>query len=748
MSMSNLPWTSLNPVVETLDVRRSDDTDDAAICLPSDLLAATPECAISCIHDFTHTNYQEYACPFTSSLTYLCTSTTSSGLTIGEGAIQCLVSRCSGADLTKTAVYNICDTVPGAIAKTASIITATIQPAKTASTMAGPLPATIGNPMVTQAVTSIVMASGIPSIAVPTTAPPIPSDTTDISSSSIQTVQSLPSTTSSRSNSSASAVAVADKGTPKSGLSTSAIAGIGIGAAFATLLILALIFWRCRRREKLQRRRSMRWSMHGARTPPPDYGSPPVLPAIVKMPEESFLSPAASNQRFYSTAPDQEKRRSFWRRSIRPEDIGVAVSPHMIEESSPASFSSQQSMTKLLPKIPGKPPARASKGLWPAPLSLQTERSRRSSTYRPASDATIFDEDLEASATFHPPRLSEARDSVSMSNPSKKRERTYPAPLQLNPIESHTFPNPSKGKEQSPADRIPLTPTYDNGNVVQSLPRDYPPSSWRQTGKMDDLVAPPPLSALPEEMSPSRPVQPHMNVLRKKMPPRIATKAARSEPALISSDPKPPPHRKDSTTTVATDIEEDTTPEEIEKQMEMVEKRKPAAILISRSDDVFDGPRSPISNLKYPTIPRSAGLSRHAESTPQRQRKLEVPLTPTRPGPSRPSRDQLVRNEASFMVTETTSSDGQLSDHSIEWPVPPPPRTARDSLKTGMSKLRENPSSANRGSSTAFTPQSMDHVLKFGPRSSSLMLPSGTTSTAKHSPVSTQKGDLFFKVEI
>lgn len=746
--MRNLPWTSPNPVVRTLDVRRSDDTDDEVICLPSDLLAATPECAISCIQDFTHTNYQEYACPFTSSLTYLCTSTTSSGLTIGEGAIHCLVSRCSGTDLTKTAVYNICDTVPGAIAKTASVITATVQPATTASTMAASLPATIGNPMVTQDVTSIVMASGIPSIAVPTAAPPIPSDTTNISSSSIQTVQPSPSTTSSGSNSSASAVAVTDKGSPKSGLSSSEIAGIGIGAAFATLLILALIFWRCRRREKLQRRRSMRWSMHGARTPPPDYGSPPVLPAIAKTPEESFLSPAALNRRFYSAAPVEEKRRSFWRRSIKPEDIGVAVSPHVIENSSPASFSSQQSMTKLLPKIPEKLPTRASKGLWPAPLSLQTERSRRSLTYRPASDATMFDEDLEANVTFHPPRLSEARDSVSMSNPSRKRERTYPAPLQLIPIDSHAFSSSSKGKEQSPAARIPLTPTYDNGNVVQSLPRNYPPSSWRQTGQVDDIVPPPPLSALPEEMSPTRHVQPHMNVLRKKVPPRIATKAGRSEPTLISSEPKPHPHRKDSGTTVATDIEEDTTPEEIEKQMEMVEKPKPAAILISSSDDVFDGPRSPISNLKYPAITRSAGMSRHAESTPQRQRKLEVPLTPTRPGPSRPSRDQLIRNEASFMVTETTSSDGYLSDHPIEWPVPPLPRPARDSLKTGMSKLRENPSSANRGSSKAFGPQSMDQVLKFGPRSSSLMPPSGPTSKAELAPGTTQNGDLFFKVEM
>ena len=60
-------------------------------------------------------------------------------------------------------------------------------------------------------------------------------------------------------------------------------------------------------------------------------------------------------------------------------------------------------MTKLLPKVPEKLPTRASKGLWPAPLSVESGRSRRSLMHRPASDTTVFDEDLEANVTFSSP---------------------------------------------------------------------------------------------------------------------------------------------------------------------------------------------------------------------------------------------------------------------------------------------------------------------------------------------------------
>ena len=732
--MQGLPWITLNPAVSGLTARQS---NDGSICLPSDLLAAVPDCAANCLLDFALTNYQDNTCPFTSSLTYLCTSTTSSGLTIGEGSIQCIVSRCTGDELTILNSYNTCDSVPGAIPKAASVITATIQPASTASptAMDTPLPPIIGNPTTTQDVTSIVMASGIPSLAPPPAASSNPSEPTSSSFSSTDTLQPSSTTGSGGSSSTNTSTAVADRAAPSAGLSSGSIAGIGIGASLLTFGILALIYWRCQRREKLKRRRSTRWSMHGARTPPPNYDLPPDVPPTTTVPETEFLAAPTSTQRFYSAAPAEEKRRSFWRRSIKPEDIGVAVSPHVNEASSPTSFSSQRSMMNLLPKVPEKLPTRSIQGLWPAPLKLESARNRQSRPFRPLSDVTVFDEDIEATAASHPPRLTRARDSVVLrSSSAGPRERTLPAPLQLNPIYPNAQSRLSEQKELSPTARIPLTPTYDNGNFIHSPPRAYPPSSWRQ---FDDMLSPPPLSALPEELSPTRNAQPHKNVLRKKIFPPSAVRAVRS------AAPKPQPPRKDSDTTVATEIEEDTSPDEVDKQLEMLEKPTFAPISICP-----EGPRSPISNLQYPAIPPSAEISRQAGFIQQRSRNLMVPTTSAKAGPVRPSRDQLVRNEASFVVSDTTSSDGYLSDRSIEWPVPPMSKEVQKLLTTVVPRLRENPSSANRESGQTMVQRSMDSVLGFNERSSSLNPASVSVAKQRPAPAATQNRDLFFKVEL
>ena len=406
--------------------------DGQAICLPTDLLTAAPECAVGCILEFTQLNYSQNLCPFTSSLTYLCTSPTTSGLTIGEGSLQCLVSRCTGDDLKNTSVYNICDSVPGAVAKTVSVITATIEPATTASAMATSLPPLIGNPTSTQEVTSIVLASGMPSLVPPAATAsnnnPVPSPTT-VTTASQTSIQSHPSGT---------AVAASNKVSPAPNLSNAQIAGIGVGSALVSFLIMGLIFWHCRRRDKIQRRRSMRWSMHGVRTPPPNYGGPPPdLPVTAKVPDNGFLA-APSSHRFYASALAEEKRRSFWRRSIKPEDIGVAVAPGVVEAGSPSSFASQQSLAKLLPKAPEKLPIKSGTALWPAPLNLEAARTRQSQFFRPVSESTVFDEDVEANAGLPQLRFSYTRQSVGEAHLQNiRREKLLPAPLQLNPVSSN-----------------------------------------------------------------------------------------------------------------------------------------------------------------------------------------------------------------------------------------------------------------------------------------------------------------------
>ena len=101
------------------------------------------------------------------------------------------------------------------------------------------------------------------------------------------------------------------------------------------------------------------------------------------------------------------------------------------------------------------------------------------------------------------------------------------------------------------------------------------------------------------------------------------------------------------------------------------------------------------------------------------------------------------------MVTDTTSSDDYLSDHSIEWPVPPASRGAQIPPKAVVSGLRENPASANRGSGKAQIGRSMDSVVKYGPRTDSLLAPPISSPwIAEGASNSNQAGDLYFKVEM
>jgi hypothetical protein len=221
-------------------------------------------------------------------------------------------------------------------------------------------------------------------------------------------------------------------------------------------------------------------------------------------------------------------------------------------------------------------------------------------------------------------------------------------------------------------------------------------------------------------------------VLRKKVLATAVGKEAGSRANTKSPESKPLPLRKDSETTAGTEIEEDTTPaEEVERYL-----WTPPTDTITQNR-TYQEPRSPISNLKYPTIPRPAAVSRQAE-IPAVPAPVLLPTTGTGTT-TRPTRDQLVRDGSSFMVTDTTSD--ALSDRSINWPVPPNLRDNPFQTPT-RSGLRENPYSANRGLSQRSTDQ-----MQYGPRTSSLVAsPVGTRANFK--PSTNSRGDMMFTVEM
>ena len=221
------------------------------------------------------------------------------------------------------------------------------------------------------------------------------------------------------------AVATPDKATSQPGLATPQIIGIAVGGAAILITVFGMIMlalWMRRRRR--DRRRSQRRSRLFEQTPPPNYQSPPRKASSAFEDPGSLVVPNA-NGRFYSRPETtEEKRRSFWRKSIRPEDIGVAVSPKMPSHDSPASATSEQSFSRLLPTAPAPV-------LRPAPLVLGGSRDRRSFSRRPLSDATEFDEEPQTRSQEPEQIIIDNQSFILEKPPVAKRPRGPPPSLKL-----------------------------------------------------------------------------------------------------------------------------------------------------------------------------------------------------------------------------------------------------------------------------------------------------------------------------
>ncbi len=75
----------------------------ATVTLTPELTNFVPACAQECFKSFIVTNLPSSPCSNTPTLDCLCSHNTTTGYTIGEGAVQCIISEtnigfCSGAD--------------------------------------------------------------------------------------------------------------------------------------------------------------------------------------------------------------------------------------------------------------------------------------------------------------------------------------------------------------------------------------------------------------------------------------------------------------------------------------------------------------------------------------------------------------------------------------------------------------------------------------------------------------------------
>lgn len=101
----------------------------------TDLLTPTlqlviPSCAQTCLEFFIAEHFPSSICGPPPNFKCLCTSDSTSGFTLGEGALECFESSCDDIAESRAAlVYDVCMTVPNAKPNTHGTLTATIFPA-------------------------------------------------------------------------------------------------------------------------------------------------------------------------------------------------------------------------------------------------------------------------------------------------------------------------------------------------------------------------------------------------------------------------------------------------------------------------------------------------------------------------------------------------------------------------------------------------------------------------------------------
>lgn len=678
---SLLPLTIIQLMQRALSHTIKSSTSLTPRALPASLRGLVPYCTANCLESFISANYQASSCSSNLDLTCLCTHTTPSGLTIGEAALSCLVSSCPSKEaVDESSVYSICSGIPDAIAETIRTIIITMAStnllSETASTAAASLitstlPSSILVP--SNSLTdnlSIISDTGTPVIPA-TTSSPVP---TTLSTASIPPqFRSTFTQAAAQTTSSLPAATVAPNQQAK--LTTGEIVGIAVAGGAATCFALGvLVFILCLRKRRRQRRRSARLSTAIEKQPPPRPSTPGQDSGQGRT---TFPDPAdlaiGHGQRYYATPPVEEKRRSFWRKSIKPEDIGVAVSPDTAHDSSPDSFSSQRTASQLLPALPNY-------GLWPAPLRLSRRISTGKELVRPESTATVFEEDVGLPLSTYsvvtvpnqPPNIESRQEMAESAGPSQVGSRRPSDPrAQTYPPEGATAAG-----TQSP---ISLTPVYDNGvntpvnykaasvSVItgpsQASISTLPQSSSSSTFAKDPRRA----SPLQAHMMHQRPLQtyssaPNLTRNQQQHHPRTSASTPSFSATTTYTDKRSNTARHGSVDSAGSDVtafetDDDTTPEqELDKRLNP-SMLSPVVESPVRNRAAVDEPASPIKDLRYPRIPRPAAIAKQAERAPKPRAALQINTTGPQPQPPQiaMTRDQLVLEERSFLQSQSTS---------------------------------------------------------------------------------------------
>ncbi|PWY80279.1 hypothetical protein BO94DRAFT_154891 [Aspergillus sclerotioniger CBS 115572] len=443
------------------------------------LSALIPTCAADCVKEFIITNYPTNACS-ERDLDCLCRTNTTSGYTLGEGAFRCSLSLCSIQTVFNSDLYDICDSVPGALPRTHATITATVMPTGATRTREA---TTTTEPTITTRTAPSSSSSGSSSNTNTklTSSPNANSDspTSNTEHASVTTAtfrspltvtsQNLPTNTGNATSSGQSASASSSG----SMLEPAAVIGVSVASGISGFFIIGvIIFFCCRkiRRRNQQSKDQIFFEIGGVMSEPPDFAFPPRRPtgprpmpsATDRDSETSRLitpfEPRAQTPAVVVTGPG--KYHSDSPMGIHSADrIGFAISSNS-EVKASLSQSSPRTLSDLLPDKP-------SFGLYPEPLRWSRQKQPRRNSH-----ATLFEEDVTRPRSFLGAsyRNLNPADPSSRSQGSRPYQRVPMAGLPANPRAMlHGFGESQGGKlaMRGPNYRN-MTVDADTGEKIQS----------------------------------------------------------------------------------------------------------------------------------------------------------------------------------------------------------------------------------------------------------------------------------------
>ncbi|KAJ5887906.1 hypothetical protein N7495_007947 [Penicillium taxi] len=431
----------------------------------SALWEMVPKCARICLENFIKTEYSSEECTEQSNIRCLCRTKSAGGLTIGEAGLSCAYALCSTEVFKSSEVYNICESVPDALAETHATITATTFAApsstatdtiisspkitlKTTSATTAELTATSTFTSILTTLSSTVAITVFHSTSteMTTTRSEVVSITSSTETSSTSSITALTT-----SNSSSNSTASTQK---KHVVSPGTVIGVSVTSGVASSFLIGVaVFYCCKKWKKKKQSDTEKndFEIGGTMSEPPGFsapssrhGSPRPGPGPGSGLGLSTLEENNLSRTFHLPSQYSQTHAAFLSsknpHTSRGEDrIGFAITSESDGEASPHTASSQRTLSRLLPT-----------GLYPKPLKW---------SHRPSSGETVFEEDELQSGLEKKPRV-----------PQKSSPLNPMAGLPANPRAlKNGFPAQKYQRVQNPQ-----SPPGQSPRVAPAGPRSAP----------------------------------------------------------------------------------------------------------------------------------------------------------------------------------------------------------------------------------------------------------------------------------